>query len=272
MNATQNQDASKEAPRRGRPAIATRETVEHAVEELKGLNKRVTVRAVQKVVGGGAPKTISDLLKELPIPKSSIELVPTLPEALEKLWKTSVAEYTQSLLLDCQERVDASLEVIKARDNEIFDLQARVAELEALVDAIATERDMARGERERLQAELAESKELAGANRDRAEKAESEASLAKNVAEEMMQRAQTAEVSKEEIKQSNAQLQKQLSALSEKVARLEGQLEACLMLQPPAPGRAAAVPTQPSAPMNQATRSGPSTAGQDSIFDDDVPL
>lgn len=272
MNATENQDESKEAPKRGRPAIATRETVEQAVEELKGLNKRVTVRAVRKAVGGGAPKTISDLLKELPIPKSPIELIPTIPEALEKLWQTSVAEHTQSLLVDCQKRLDAALEVIKARDNAIFDLQARETELEALVDATATERDLARGERDRLRADLVDSKELAAANRDRAEKAESDASLAKNVAEEMMQRAQMAEVRKDELKRFNAQLQKQLFASNAKVARLEGQLETCLMLQPPAPGRAAAVPTQQSAPMNQATRSSPSTAGQDSIFDDDVPF
>lgn len=64
MNNEQTAVASNEGSKRGRPAIATRESVERAAEELKSQSARVTVRGILRILGG-SPRTISELLKQL---------------------------------------------------------------------------------------------------------------------------------------------------------------------------------------------------------------
>jgi hypothetical protein len=58
-----------------------------------------------RALEGGSPNTVAELLKQLPDAKPSIDTAVAVPDALTKLWKSSVAEFTKNMLVESQPKL-----------------------------------------------------------------------------------------------------------------------------------------------------------------------
>lgn len=260
-------------PKRGRPPVATIESVTQAVEELRSKNLPVGIRAVMRLTGGGQD-TIKVLLREVPSVKLSIDGAPEVPESLTKLWKSCIAEHIKNVLAECQQKLDAAAELIKNQDGRILDSEVRNMELSDLIATRSSERDRALAERDAECEAHAQTRLIGTSQRERFEKAEASAALTQHRLEDMVQRAQAAEVKVGELEQRLNDLQQQLSRASEYNANLKGQIDGLLYrresenLSGTSPFSGAA---QSSADVRRVGALPPALSA-DQFFDDDVPF
>lgn len=260
-------------PKRGRPPVATLESVIQAVEELRGKNLPVGIRPVMRLVGGGQ-NTIKALLKQVPGVKLAIESAPEVPESLTKLWKSCIDERIKGVLAECQQKLDKVAELIKTLQGRLLDAEVREMELADQIARTSTERDRARGERDAECEAHAQTRLEAASHRERAEHAEASAALTQHRLEEMVQRAQAAEVLVDELRQRLDDLQQHFSRANEEIARLKGQIDGLSGIR-----ASESFPGQPSS--SEVARSSAEALMRDSLppplagdqfVDDDVPF
>lgn len=260
-------------PKRGRPPVATLESVIQAVEELRGKNLPVGIRPVMRLVGGGQ-NTIKALLKQVPGVKLAIESAPEVPESLTKLWKSCIDERIKGVLAECQQKLDTAAELIKTQEGRILDSEVREMELADQVALTSTERDRARAERDAEREAHAQTRLAAESHLERAENAEASAALTQHRLEEMVQRAQAAEVKVDELRLRLDDLQQRFSRAAEDNAHLKGQVYGLLHIQgsedfPGTPSSREVA--RGSAQARMVDSLSPPLAG-DQFVDDDVPF
>lgn len=222
-------ESPSEGPKRGRNPVATRETVLAAKELILSQNRNVTVRAVMALVGG-SPKRVGALLKELLDFKSSIETTPEVPESLGKLLKTVARDHCVAVRMECERKLNDADEQVRAMHAQSLDWEARYLELKDELETVRSERDVAIGkldeERVNLQAAVAQLKD------DAIERGRSQQLL-----DDMTDRAQTAQVEIEKLKQLLADCESKLAHANGENAHLKGQSDGMSIHRSSPPGR-----------------------------------
>jgi chromosome segregation ATPase len=211
-------------PQRGRPALATPESVAKAAAALTAENYPITVRGVMRKIGG-SPKRVADLIKQLPQTKAEIKVDVELPDGLSKVWKQAVETQAKVLQDEYQWRLDEMAERLKSERDKVTDQEAELTEMRATLDSIRAEHGALQGRlqaeremREECQRELAEA-------RVRGEQSNLEAATQRERADMAIAQAATAEQRAADAQRELDAASREAAQLREANAKLEGQID-----------------------------------------------
>jgi chromosome segregation ATPase len=216
--------SADEQPQRGRPAIATSESVAKAAAELTAEGFPVTVRGVMRKIGG-SPKKVGDLIKLLPQDQPKIRVEPELPDVLVKVWKQALESQAKAVQDEYEWRLEQIADDLRSARAGSTELEAELAEKDGALKALQAEHGVLHG---RLQAEreLREAcqRELAAA-RKQCEQLSIEAAAQRERADMAFAQAAAAEQRAADAQRELDAARREAGQLREAKAKLEGQID-----------------------------------------------